>query len=497
MRPVIWMVALGAALCLQRARTLDEPFERDIMTYAVIGHELRLGSRLYTDVFDIKPPAVYVTFALAERVAGYGEGAVYLVNVAFALAAMAGLFAVSARWCGASSGLLAALLWLLASYDLDLQGNQPNTELCLNGLLALAFAAAFGWESWRARWGAGTLLALATLYKPIAVVAVPLWAVALVLRGGPARDRWRQAARALIALTVPTAVAWLLVMAHFARDERLDTFLTVMVDFNRDYAGSLTRNLALALHPSRLWPPALLGGVPLLLFTAVAAAARRARWPGGVPTLAYLAAAVVMVALPGRGWAHYYQLYLPPLVLGAVLGVQEVERRWGTTTRAVVASAVVALALVDHLPDVALDGDQASRRKYGERFLAVREAAWRASLLLRPGDALFVYGIEPGMYFHTRVRPVTQALWINHLTGPLRTPLRQTLRRQLRDARPAVIVMDTRYSRDWVPAAIAAWIDDEYLPLPADQGIAPFQLRLRRDLAGRWPGGAETAASYN
>jgi hypothetical protein len=388
-------------------------------------------------------------------------------------------------------------MWLLASYDLDLQGNQPNTELCLNGLLALAFAAAFAGRSWRARWAGGTLLALATLYKPIAVVAAPLWAAALAPGGGPVRARCRQWSRAVIALTLPTVVAWLLVAAHFALDERLDTFLTVMIAFNRDYTGSLLENLARGLHPSRLWPAALLGAVPLLLLTALGAAARSARWPGRVPILAYLAAAAVMVALPGRGWAHYYQLYLPPLVLGAVLGVQEVERRWGAALRATVVAATVALGLADHLPDLALDGDGASRRKYGERFLAVREAAWRASLLLRPGDALYMYGIEPGVYFHARVRPVTQALWINHLTGPLRTPLRHMLRRQLREARPAVIVVDTRYSRDWIPAGLSAWIDDEYLPLPAGRAMAPFQLRLRRDLAGRWPGGLETAASYN
>jgi hypothetical protein len=92
---------------------------------------------------------------------------------------------------------------------------------------------------------------------------------------------------------------------------------------------------------------------------------------------------------------------------------------------------------------------------------------------------------------------VTQALWINHLTGPLRTTLRQTLRRQLRDAQPAVIVVDTRYSRDWVPAGVSQWMDERYAPLAADAAIAPFQLLLRRDLAGRTPAGAEAATSYN
>jgi hypothetical protein len=147
--------------------------------------------------------------------------------------------------------------------------------------------------------------------------------------------------------------------------------------------------------------------------------------------------------------------------------------------------STLAAALALHLPQLALDGDGASRRKYGTRFLAVRGAAHRAAALLRPGERLYMYGIEPGVYFHARVRPVTRALWINHLTGPLRTSLRHELRRQLRDTRPAVIVVDTRYSRDWVPIGVAAWMDQEYLRLPPDPSLAPFQLLLRRDLGRR------------
>ena len=71
-RPAVWLALLALAACAQRLRTYDEPFERDIMTYAVIGHELVLGHKLYADVLDNKPPAIYTTFALAETLAGYG-----------------------------------------------------------------------------------------------------------------------------------------------------------------------------------------------------------------------------------------------------------------------------------------------------------------------------------------------------------------------------------------------------------------------------------------
>jgi hypothetical protein len=486
-RAFAWLVLLALALAGQRARTFHEPFERDIMTYAVVGHELRLGSRLYDDVFDHKPPAIYATFAAAERLAGYGERAVYLVNVTFSLAALAGLFALAAQWFGPSAGLAAALLWLIVSYDLALQGNQPNTELCLNGLLAPAFASAFGGRSWRRAWAAGTLVGLASLFKPVALVVAPLWAAARALGQGLPATRGRDLWRETIAFAAPPALAWGLVLAYFAAQDRLGTFLQVMVAFNRDYAGDVPGNLAAGLRPAALWPAALMGALPLLLLSGlgVFAADRTSRWTRVLPTLAYALGAVVMVALPGHGWAHYYQLDLPPLVIGATLGLHEARRRWGPRLSGALLGTAVAATLAVHLPQLALDGDGASRRKYGTRFLAVREAAGRAAALLRPGERLYMYGIEPGVYFHARLRPVTRVLWINHLTGPLRTPLRHGLRRQLRETRPAVIVVDTRYSRDWVPIGVAAWMDEEYRRLPADPALAPFQLLLRRDLAGR------------
>ena len=89
--------------------------------------------------------------------------------------------------------------------------------------------------------------------------------------------------------------------------------------------------------------------------------------------------------------------------------------------------AVFACGLLRLHAQLALDGDAASRRKYGDRFLAVREASRQASALLREGETLYMYGIDAGVYFHTRKRPIAQALWINHVEGPLRGPLRATL----------------------------------------------------------------------
>lgn len=500
-RPAVWLALLALAICAQRWGTRDEPFERDVMTYAVVGHELVLGNRLYSDVLDNKPPAIYATFGLAELLVGYGPAEVYLVNVVFSVMAMAGLYAAAARAHGTATGLVAALLWLLFSYDLDLQANQPNTELCLNALLSVAFALAFASPPASRAWAAGLVLALASLFKPVALVMAPLWAGVLALPHASRGGRLPEALSRAAALCVPSALAWAALLGYFWLDDRYEIFTTTMFAFNRDYAGSFGDNLAAALSPSRLWPHALRLALPLLLLTIVGLALGLLKdWRAQLSLLAYFAGALVMIALPGHWWAHYYQLYLPPLVLGAASGVAALGRRpqpWGPRARAAALVGVFAFGLPAHLRQLALDGDAASMRKYGRRFIAVREAARRASALLREGERVYMYGIEPGIYFHTRRRPIAQALWLNHLTGPLRVPLRQTLRRQLREVRPELIVVDTRYRADWIPPGLVLWIEEQYERLPADPAIAPFQLLVRRDsaLRARLPSGGTPAGS--
>ena len=44
--------------------TYHEPARGDQAIYAVIGHELLKGRQLYADLWDHKPPAIHVTYAL-------------------------------------------------------------------------------------------------------------------------------------------------------------------------------------------------------------------------------------------------------------------------------------------------------------------------------------------------------------------------------------------------------------------------------------------------
>ncbi len=73
-RTNLWVYAclalLALTVALLRLRTYDEPVNRDPATYAVAAREYAGGRELYTDIWDLKPPAVFWTYALVRRAAG-------------------------------------------------------------------------------------------------------------------------------------------------------------------------------------------------------------------------------------------------------------------------------------------------------------------------------------------------------------------------------------------------------------------------------------------
>ncbi len=139
--PIVVLSVLCAAIVLSRLHTYEEPLERDLTTYAVIAHEMLAGKALYRDLWDHKPPAIHVTYAAAELIAGYGRDSIFLMNVAAAIATLfACYWACSAGGGGRIGGCFAAALFAFASGGLAIKGNQPNTEVFINACLATGFA---------------------------------------------------------------------------------------------------------------------------------------------------------------------------------------------------------------------------------------------------------------------------------------------------------------------------------------------------------------------
>src|SRR5438477_2136653 len=237
--PVAALVGLCALILSLRLHTYSEPLERDLTSYAVIAHEMLNGKNLYSDLWDHKPPAIHVTYAAAELIAGYGRNSIILMNVAAAIATLvACYFAGAAGGRGPLAGLVAATFWTLASGDLAIEGNQPNTEVFLNVLLTTAFVVFARAETkrigLRAALAVGALFAIASLYKQIVILqAVFLCAAYFIC---VEREFRKKALIEIGMIGAIGAAAWAALFGYFFLGGNGNAFVEAVFTYNRWYS---------------------------------------------------------------------------------------------------------------------------------------------------------------------------------------------------------------------------------------------------------------------
>ena len=473
------LVSLALVIVLVRSRSYQEPPEWDIGTYLVVGHELNCGDRLYLDIWDSKPPAIFATYALAERIFGYGYRQTYWLSVLTAWVTLGGVyFAASVQ--GRAEGRWAAVLWACVCFEPLLGANQPNTEVFINAAVVWALALMMR-DDGRGRLGryvlVGLLFAAASMYKQVAVATAAAVMLAHLL--WPAVDRTRRAALLQAATAGLIGVlAWLALYGYFALTGRAWIFTQTMFVHARWYGGNPLYNLAKSFKPAQLFPADLRFVVPLVIAALIAVVLRAA--DERVRRGRLLAAAAVgthlAVAWPGQFFAHYYQLWLPVLCIAGGWGIARlgVRTRSGTAWIAPAVGAVVAICLIQpQFSWFALAGDDWAARKHGSFYERALRDAREVAATLKPDQTLYTWSDEAWLYFVTQRRVPAVGLWKTHtLDGPLAPWLARRTVEDLERNPPDLIL-------DWVS-----------LPAPADHPIALFiesHYRQLEDGKTRWP----------
>ena len=496
--PLLLLALMAILIFAARYHTRDEPLERDMPTYAVVANEMRHGRALYSDIFDQKPPAIYATYVVAEDLAGYNRRMVFFLGVFVALVALVGAY-----WAGTNLGgkplygLWSAGLWTLLCSDLQLQANQPNTEAFMNASVFWALALLFRPQDRRAgvvsvpcALGVGVLLAWATLYKPVTVANAGclLGAYWLFPPGGVALRRLTFG-RVLAAAAVIVA-AWGAVVLFFTLEGHFHAFYDAMVVYNRFYAGSLSANFRIGLHPSHILPRLLFFCLPLACLSlagfAVGLRGRfRQTW---IILVAFAFGTFVSILLPGQFFHHYYQLWLPLLCVAPALALATLaeapmlnRQPWLPPVLGVLAALVV---LAHEAPLYRLTPQDWSFRKYGTEFIAADRTSDAITRLLRPGESFYDANVDPEIYLKTGLRPPSGIFYSEPLVaGPFIEPFTRRVVRDLTAARPELVV-----SLDHVSEArdarrnpvVWAWIQANYRPLKIAGTFSPFMLWARR-----------------
>ena len=431
------------ALVIAFARLLDvlSPEEAN----AVIAHELLKGRFLYSDLWDHKPPAIYMIYSFAEKLFGYGPLQVYVLGLIAALLTLWGCYRVGQMGGkGRSGGCWAALFWTAISTDMMLQANQPNLEVFMNlGMVcALYFLGRQEKISTRDLWLAGLGVGWACLLKPQMILAGFFFAAALAMDS----PSWKRIGRSLPALVGPGLLAWFLSGLFFFLSHRWNDFYGALVTFNAYYARLMPVGIMERFFSTKLFPTSVLFLGPLALLAlgglALSHYTRRRWW---LLAAAYAATCYLEVTIPGHFDAHHFQLWLPLLAITGGWSAEETARRfhltWGWKAW-IPAGLCLAWLAAYELPNYRLDQVQWSQKKYGDVFEDAFRLGKNLDKILKTEERFYVHGLDTGVYFASRRSPPSGILYsFALLPSPLFPVLSARLEKDLETNKPELIVM--------------------------------------------------------
>ena len=495
-RDLLTLLGLSTATVGSGILFIDWPLNRDVTWYATIARELRLGSLLYVDVWDIKPPAIHVTFMLSQSLIPSEAPQIFILDLLPTLVVLtAVVYCARAAGFGWRSGVWSGLFWVAFSNDTLFQAQEPNTEIFINACSSIAFLQFLRLrpnDKTARPLSIGFLFGLACLYKTVAIataIGLGLTHLLATEAGGRFAERLRQ----LLLMAAAGTLSLAAVIGYFWITGRFGVFWEAMVDLGPSYAGDIWSNVfaGITFAPIVGENPllnVLLAVAPWVLMGAIAMLDRE-RSRSWALLSAYAFGSLIAVALPGRFYAHYFQLLLPPLCLGLgwLVGAGE-SLRWPHLRRAmpVLAGVLLAGVFFQELRVYRSSPAEAVAGTYQELYLETQSLGRRLGSALAADEVLYQWGEESGLYWYSGKRPPAAVLTFGLLSGPQAERLTsQTL--QSLSAKPPDLIVAVNYILDsGAGHPVFAWIQSNYT------AVRPEMPGERRFFTFYLPNGAST-----
>ena len=378
--------------------SMQEPLERDLTTYAYIAHSMLEGQQLYSDLWDHKPPGIYLAFAAAEWIWGYGQHSLAYLWIVMVILSTFLVFRIAEQVADLRTALASVVIWTLTSNSMYLQANHPNTELFLNVFTLLAILALVysGQRLALKLQLAGWAMALATVFKPIAVFVLAAMLLYQWTRS-PLGD-WQRKLREALLMFYPVFAVWMIIVTYYLISGIYNDFIDNVFAYNRLYAGnSLVNFWKFINNPKYLFHKSLLGiWVPLLLsYTWLLLGSR-----GPATSMPHRFFVIITLGILfevgsiGRSHSHYYQTLIPIVALNASLffrwlWLQEnLKRGW----RWVLTSGLALVCLLtlgfQEFIFFRTDAVEISKNKYGDEFVSVRDLGLAVAEITGPDDQI-------------------------------------------------------------------------------------------------------------
>jgi hypothetical protein len=480
----------GAVWLLCQLMAFD--YGRDQGIYSVVAHGWLQGEPPYRDVWDFKPPGIFLVFALAQTLFGSGMHAVRVLE-ALGFASLIWAFAIfSRRHLGSPlPGICGGMFAVLAHVQLEFWNTaQPSSFAAV--VLAWALVCAT-YEPPAGRRGlsvsiawlaAGALYGFAALLKPPLGGGILISGAVIALRQrrqAPAGKRGRAILRPLSFLAAGALLPVMVVVAYFAAVRALGDMYDTLFVFAPQYTALGLREASFARLVMRavcewLGNFSVVNVIGLLLLLGFGPGGERGR-EGALHVFGVIGAVLFGVALQAKFFAYHYDaaLALTSLLAGWgfwALWLRMRTRAYGAAL--VGALVVVSVGLAVQMPTFAGDGKSLwarcslrmsallnpdTREVMSDRLYRLAEvdpamnrqvAEWlqRAT----PLDAtVYIWGFEPVIYELADRRPASR--YVYNVPQRVEWAQRQTrpvLIAELQRAQPAAVVVEHGDRFPWV-----------------------------------------------
>ena len=434
----IGLTILAGVAILLRIPAISEPLGIDQSLWASAVRGMARGQHLYADVWEQRPPGIYLIYLAAFSVFGWTTAAVAWLDILASALVTVLLFVLARTLAGPRTGALAAALYAVLTLPAWLYryGGFLERSVCETFIVVCAgFAAwcAVGLQRRRSllmAFGIGLWSGAAMVFKPNAGIYLPallLWSLA----GMPPADRPSTAfmLRALAVAALGAVVLPALTFVWLWQAGLLPEAKTAVVDFNRWYVGigfapgayahAFADRVYLRMKTEPLW---LAGGIAVVV--AIWDLARTRRLPP-LASLAVLWGAAAAVAIMVNGMWLFNTYFIHALAPLALLVAWWLSDRAVVSTMSRILGAVTVVLMVtllvqrNFLPkivewtsaDAAMLRGGTDRTAYLERFggyatgrgysaRANEELAEYVRAHTQPSDQVYLFGINgAGLYF--------------------------------------------------------------------------------------------------
>jgi 4-amino-4-deoxy-L-arabinose transferase-like glycosyltransferase len=430
--------AVAVAAVGVRVLSIAEPLGIDQSLWASAARGMSRHQLLYRDVWEQRPPGIYLTYLAGFTMFGWTPAAVAWLDILASAATTLLLFGIVRRLSSLTTGALAAALYATLTMPAWLYRHAGFLErsVCETFIVVCVGLAVWCAVQFRERAsmvsaaGVGLFAGAAVVFKPNAGLYFPALLLWMVLYGRELRPiSWPSLIRPLVAAGLAAMVAPALTFLWLWRVDLLHDARVAVVDFNRFYValGFTVKGFALDFSKA-VWlrmktdPIWLGGGIGTVVVIWKLARRRRIAALPGLAVLWGGAAALVIIVNGVRLYNTYFIQAFPPLVvLTAWLLTEGSRGSFGRRfVRVMTAMLMLVVLLQRHYPARVYEWAQADldvmrgrldRTAYLERFggyandrgysaRANDELATYVRANTSSDDRIFLFGINgAGVYF--------------------------------------------------------------------------------------------------